>query len=186
MHHTITTARQRGFSLIEAAIVLGVVGLVIGSIWIAASAMMEKRRESRMLEQILQVTGKLRSTLPDFAFFPDGATLLFGTNRDIWTPYFPPDMIDGSTYPRTPWGGRVMLSLQGGLMAWDIDVDLATCIKMGPRIYATTKAQIYESGAPVWTQGEGYDISTPELAAQNCPQELSSRGEIIIVFGIKY
>jgi len=38
---------QHGFNLIEAAIVLGIVGLVLGGIWIAASSVMERQRESR-------------------------------------------------------------------------------------------------------------------------------------------
>ena len=38
MTHRTTPRRQRGFNLVEAAIVLGVVGLVIGGIWTAAAA----------------------------------------------------------------------------------------------------------------------------------------------------
>lgn len=37
---------RRGFSLIEAAIVLGIVGLVIGGIWVAASAISHRQKDN--------------------------------------------------------------------------------------------------------------------------------------------
>jgi hypothetical protein len=44
--------KHRGFNLIEAAIVLGVVGLVIGGIWVAASAMLENYKISKSIEDL--------------------------------------------------------------------------------------------------------------------------------------
>lgn len=52
--------RASGFNLIEAAIVLGVVGLVIGGIWVAAAAVMESNRQSQTLKDILTITENLR------------------------------------------------------------------------------------------------------------------------------
>lgn len=43
---TQTKRTLRGFNLIEAAIVLGVVGLVIGGIWVAAAAVQSNLREA--------------------------------------------------------------------------------------------------------------------------------------------
>ena len=45
----------KGFSLIESAIVLGVVGLVIGGIWVAASAVNSNLRMSNTVVAILQM-----------------------------------------------------------------------------------------------------------------------------------
>lgn len=45
--------RAPGFSLIEAAIVLGIVGLVIGGIWVAASAVNEKFQTNQTIRNIL-------------------------------------------------------------------------------------------------------------------------------------
>lgn len=42
--------RKRGFSLIEAAIVLGLVGLVIGGIWAAAATIAQQRRFNNVRE----------------------------------------------------------------------------------------------------------------------------------------
>lgn len=52
---------HRGFSLIEAAIVLGIVGLVIGGIWVAASAVQTQIRLARMQEFVINVHSKLNS-----------------------------------------------------------------------------------------------------------------------------
>jgi type II secretory pathway pseudopilin PulG len=44
-----TNRSCRGFNLIEAAIVLGVIGLVIGGIWIAASSVQDRMAEAKLL-----------------------------------------------------------------------------------------------------------------------------------------
>jgi len=60
----ITVSNKRsGFNLVEAAIVLGVVGLVIGGIWVAASSVTEKRRLSAASTAILQLVQSLRGSL---------------------------------------------------------------------------------------------------------------------------
>lgn len=52
-------AKSRGFNLIEAAIVLGVVGLVIGSIWVAAAAVMAENRQREARGALLQIISKV-------------------------------------------------------------------------------------------------------------------------------
>lgn len=44
--------KQRGFNLIEAAIVLGIIGLVVAGIWLAAAAINEKREVNNVKEFI--------------------------------------------------------------------------------------------------------------------------------------
>lgn len=60
MHYQLATpspvrhqpATRRGFNLVEAAIVLGVVGLVIGGIWVAASALQKNMTINNLANQI--------------------------------------------------------------------------------------------------------------------------------------
>ena len=53
--------RKRGFNLIEIAIVLAVIGLVIGGIYMAASAISENNRQLTMKRQVIQIAQNVRS-----------------------------------------------------------------------------------------------------------------------------
>ena len=51
--------KRRGFSLIEAAIVLGVVGLVIGGIWYAAASVQQSQRINETSDGIIAMCDQL-------------------------------------------------------------------------------------------------------------------------------
>lgn len=51
----------RGFTLTEVAIVLGIVGLILGAVWVAAAAVYDNMRVKRTNEAILQVVQGVRS-----------------------------------------------------------------------------------------------------------------------------
>jgi hypothetical protein len=51
--HFRTARRKRGFNLIEAAIVLGVVGLVIGGIWVAASSVSRTMGINQIVKDVM-------------------------------------------------------------------------------------------------------------------------------------
>lgn len=53
---------RSGFSLIEAAIVLGVVGLVIGGIWVAATAVQQKMALNQTVELVNRSVDEIRKT----------------------------------------------------------------------------------------------------------------------------
>lgn len=53
---------KRGFNLIEAAIVLGVIGLVIGGIWVAASAVRDNLRLNDITKDIALLYNNLTNT----------------------------------------------------------------------------------------------------------------------------
>ncbi len=57
--------RKRGFNLIESAVVLGIVGLVIGGIWVAASAVMERNKQTATLNMVVSTVEKIRFILKD-------------------------------------------------------------------------------------------------------------------------
>lgn len=62
-----TSKRNRqGFSLIESAIVLAVVGLVIGGIWVAAAHITQKRRAQQTVDGLLIISEKLLKTYHGF------------------------------------------------------------------------------------------------------------------------
>lgn len=52
---------RRGFNLIEAAIVLGIVGLVVGGIWVAATSVYANLRSKTATDQLLKIGQGVRS-----------------------------------------------------------------------------------------------------------------------------
>lgn len=52
---------MRGFTLTEAAIVLGIVGLILGGVWVAAASVYHKLHVQRASEAILTMVGSLQS-----------------------------------------------------------------------------------------------------------------------------
>jgi len=66
--------RQRdGLNLIELAIVMAVVGLIIGGIYVAASAVYRNVRESQLQDDLLQIVQNIRSTYGVQGQIPVGA-----------------------------------------------------------------------------------------------------------------
>jgi type II secretory pathway pseudopilin PulG len=57
----IATPRKKGFSLIETAVILAVLGLVIGGIWVAAAAVNETIKVNRSVEFVLTVATNLQT-----------------------------------------------------------------------------------------------------------------------------
>ncbi len=57
----IQKGKIRGFTLTEAAIVLGIVGLILGAIWVAAASVYENLRVSTTSNQLLQIVQAVRS-----------------------------------------------------------------------------------------------------------------------------
>lgn len=53
--------KLRGFTLTEAAIVLGIVGLILGAIWVAAASVYNNMRVSTTSNQLLQIVQSIRS-----------------------------------------------------------------------------------------------------------------------------
>lgn len=72
--------RRQGFSLIEAAIVLGIVGLVIGGIWAAASAVQRQNLFKSVREAVIYAkdfSSRLAVRMPDSS---EAITYLIGMN----------------------------------------------------------------------------------------------------------
>lgn len=79
--------QRRGFSLIEAAIVLGIIGLVIGGIWVAASAIQINLRAEKLQKFYLNSyetsRGLIRTTLSNTDFTPLFATYTFSAGYTL-------------------------------------------------------------------------------------------------------
>jgi len=54
---------HRGFTLTEMAIVLGVVGIVLGGIWAASSSVNDKQKANKAAQEVAIITQNMRSVL---------------------------------------------------------------------------------------------------------------------------
>jgi len=97
--------KTRGFTLTEAAIVLGIVGLILGAIWVAAAAVYENMRTNRANEQILKVAQAVRSlyaSSPTMSIASPAEPSVDLTDSLLAAGIFPSDMINnGVVY--NPW-----------------------------------------------------------------------------------
>ena len=62
--------RQRGVTMIELAIVLGVAGILIGGIWVAASAAYDAQRVNQTVDQVRQIVENVRGRYTTAAQIP--------------------------------------------------------------------------------------------------------------------
>ena len=103
-------AMCRAFSLIEAAIVLGIIGLVIGGIWIAANAIGTRRKQAEFIEGLLYMTSTISQIWPKNIALPTpGNSPGLGVYNAlaISAKAVPENWISSDTVIRDPWGSAV-------------------------------------------------------------------------------
>lgn len=104
---------MRGFTLTEAAIVLGIVGLILGAIWVAAASVYNNLRVSRTSEQILQIAQNVRSIYSTQNIISANTTALEIARAGG----IPKDMMDDPNNPTTikdVWGGDITINRTTG------------------------------------------------------------------------
>ncbi len=133
--------RKRGFNLIESAIVLGVVGLVIGGIWVASSAMIENHKVNKTVADI-QLIVKSTQNLVSIS----DAILTVAQNGGVST-HIESTLLDASAFPAdwikgsqryNPFGGNVTVIIPSGSTSvskprfeiWLYSIPKAACIKL--------------------------------------------------------
>lgn len=89
----------RAFSLIEAAIVLGIIGLVIGGIWIAAAKVQSNLRHENIRLSLFDVRARAQEKWTGIPY-PDDHD---GRAELVATLYPPADVIDTSTVTGLDW-----------------------------------------------------------------------------------
>jgi Tfp pilus assembly protein PilE len=100
-----TVSREAGFNLIEAAIVLGIVGLIVGGIWAAASSAYENMRQQAASKNLLSFAQAIRGYYAN-----SGAATISTTMSDAITQgLVPADMRQGTTAAASPWATPVTL-----------------------------------------------------------------------------
>ncbi len=182
---------RRGFNLIEAAIVLGVVGLVIGGIWYSAAAMYENYRVKKTVEDLQLIVKNIQNLIS----FRDAEAIGDGVNISstlLSAGVFPDDWIAGSLV-KNPFGQWVSFYNRPQYFEiWFHDIPSAVCIKFVVKvssiaaiaerseigIFARTSLGfmyfIYVNGAGNFGTGV-FPIST-DTAKTACNQSLNTVG----------
>lgn len=101
---------ERGFSLIEAAIVLGVVGLVIGGIWVAAASVSAQHRASVLAGDISKIVANTRSLIPLQSYPTTNTGIPIAAILSVEN-IFPTDYTGSGNLVTSPGGVRMGLSL---------------------------------------------------------------------------
>jgi len=131
---------KRGFTLTEAAIVLGIVGLILGAIWVAAASVYRNMRITRTTEQILTIVQSIRSMNTTQQTL--GGTANY-TLPMIQAGIFPRDMIRGtgaSATANNQWDGLVTVTGATATVAGDafalayVAVPQSACIDLAVRM----------------------------------------------------
>jgi len=126
-----------GFNLVEAAIVLGVVGLVIGGIWVAASTLRQNmlvNQTASAIQTIVSEANKIYTNMPR----PAAATNL--TPLMIQSGAIPSDLVMGTT-AKTPWGTSLAVQyrvLPNKLQVYLQNLPKNLCYQLMNRLLANT------------------------------------------------
>lgn len=97
---------RRGFTLTEIAIVLGIIGLILGAIWAAASAVYNNLRTSRAQQEILTVAQNIRAMYATQSTVDANATTDTYINAGVFPSDATVEVPGGSKSTKNPWGGK--------------------------------------------------------------------------------
>ena len=123
---------KRGFSLIEAAIVLGVVGAVIGTIWVSAANMYESYKVNKTAEDIFTIARNIQNLISfrDAESIGDGINITF----TAWEAgVYPKDWINRTTHIDSIFWGETRIFVYKTDPRFYIflnSVNRSSCIKM--------------------------------------------------------
>ncbi|MCL2469171.1 MAG: type II secretion system GspH family protein [Alphaproteobacteria bacterium] len=105
--------RTRGFTLMEAAIVLGIIGLITAGIWVAAAAVLKQKRVTESYGILIQISQNMRALYEKHPYFSR-----FSPGEDITVPMrqagvFPADLFASAAdnVPRNPWNTPISITV---------------------------------------------------------------------------
>ncbi len=126
-----------GFNLIESAIVLGVVGLVIGAIWVASAKFYEDYKVNKTVEGVLSASRNIQNliSIRDAAAIGwEGATTTMAVAKAAAFPedWVNKNAINYTTILKHPFGGRIQVTNTGPSYFWIglFGLPVSACVKL--------------------------------------------------------
>ena len=117
---------EQGFTLTEIAIVLGIIGLILGAIWVAAAAVYTNMRTSKTTTELLDVVQNVRKMYATSGTVDPGADMTtFGVQAGKTLTYiqggvFPADTLNAAaTAVQDPWNGYIAVRSGTAIVAGD-------------------------------------------------------------------
>jgi prepilin-type N-terminal cleavage/methylation domain-containing protein len=97
-------ANSRGYTLTEMIIVMGIMGSVLGTIWVTSAIVKENNKARKAAEQVTAISQNYKQF---FKNGPSGVAAWTDITADgVTSDAFPGDMLVGGQ-PQNPWGGAV-------------------------------------------------------------------------------
>lgn len=138
MTHKNTEQWQTGFNLIEAAIVLAIIGLVIGTIWVAAAVVNDAQKIEETKKGVIMTANNMQNLISsaDATTIGNSASL---TNAAIAAQAFPANWITSSTTAKNPYGGSFTVANYALPPRFDVylhGIPYTACVKLLTQISA--------------------------------------------------
>lgn len=134
---------QLGFNLIEAALVLGIVGLVIGGIFAAWGTVASQQRVRKASDMATVIVGQIRSAYASRTTFDssDTASGTTFTQALVAANLIPVEFLSGGNV-KNPWGGNVLVTpdTTGMTVRYDT-VSSADCKKLANSVLGSARNQ---------------------------------------------
>ncbi len=164
--------QRRGFNLVEAAIVLGVIGLVIGGIWVAASKITNDLKLNQATTGLLLIVDQYRSI-----YKPFGITAIYNGPSTITSQIIGviPEGFsrrnDGTLVD--PWGRGM-----GNIQTYRQD-DLIDLANLGFWFYNVSRANCIELISRLNRARYIYTVNSTSGATYNMPLSISSANSLV-------
>lgn len=135
---------QQGFNLIEAAIVLGIVGLILGGVFAAWGVVAGQQRIRKAYDMTTIIVQQVRSTYATRSSL-DSVTGAVFTNALINAEIIPNEWIVNAGNLYNPWGGTVLITpetLSASAMNISFSqINKADCLKLANLILGAARTQ---------------------------------------------
>ena len=140
--------RKKGFTLTEIAIVLGIIGLILGAIWVAAASVYQNQRVNQAQTGILQLLQGVRTLYSQQATMGAGDQSLPLVNAGV----VPTNLIKTGAaafpYIISPWGGNMFVGGTTDGLGIEIGLDkmsAAICVALTAAIYGASHDRTLEN-----------------------------------------
>ena len=172
--------RHRGFTLTEIAIVLGIMGLIIGAVWTAASGTRNAQKNNDAVTELQTIVGNVSSMLLGQSLGAPvltNATTSLNTAGAVTSAYY----TSGSSYGTTPFGGASAFAVWENPTATPsrvfrmsfYNVTMSGCIAL---LTQGTACQANQVGCPTKVGTGGGPAPTVPTAAHSCSPSVACQG----------